>query len=153
MQKFDLLPAVLSVLIAGVMTAHSAINPQEFRKRHPECILIKVTHREVDTEQQPPAVLLEAEVVEIFYSATGLKAGDIISIAYKQHVEKPEKKGFLQRLFPERVMVGPQPLYSPKVLTQGDIRVAHLALEGDVYTPQAYQYSFETENEGHKYRQ
>jgi len=153
MHRSRLWTGILLVIAAGVLLSHwvawAAINPEEFRKGHPECVTIRVVASYLEKSPGLTKVCLAAKVVEVFWTATGLKPGNLILITYQQdHAQLKRKKAAMEKRA-KTGWVGPQILYFPPTLKSGDVRVAHLAkvtaenTTGSVYAPQAHQYSFE----------
>ena len=134
----------------------AAINPQELRKGHPECILISVVATSyIDCPKEAPHLTLAAEVIEVFWSATQLQAGDFILIRYAPYVaDRSEGRAIMRANYG---MVGPQQLTAPEALAVGERKIAHLAIfstedaSGPVYEPKAHDFSFEDESSKHKY--
>ena len=112
-------------------------------------------YREVLGSHQ--GIYLAAKIVEVFRSDTSLKSGDLILITYQQNQARLKKERAAMEERAKMGWVGPQIFYFPSVLKNGDVRVAHLGIvaddhtTGNVYAPQAHQYSFEPEEAKRKY--
>ncbi|TNF91933.1 MAG: hypothetical protein EP297_14415 [Gammaproteobacteria bacterium] len=146
---------VLLIITTGALLsrwdAWAAINPQEFRRGHPECVTIRIVASHLDESRDVTKVYLAAKVVEVFRTATDLTPGDLILVTYQQDHARVEKESAEMIKRAKTGWVGPQILSFPSVLKSGDVRLAHLAKlignnsSGGVYAPRAYQYSFEQE--------
>ncbi len=161
MHKNRLWTGTLLIIVAGVFlnrwAAWAVINPEEFRKEHPECVTIRVVASHLEKSRNITTVYLAAKVVEVFRTATDLKPEDLILVIYQQdHAQLKKEESAMEKRM--KGIVGPQILYFPPALKSGDIRVAHLAkitahnTTGSVYAPQAHQYSFEQEKANRKYQ-
>jgi hypothetical protein len=162
MYRRRLWTGALLIIAAGVLLSHwnawAAINPEEFRKGHPECLTIRIVASHLDESLNVTKVYLAAKVVEVFRTATDLKPGDLILVTYQQDHARVEKESAAMEERVKKGWVGPQILSFPPALKSGDVRVAHLAKvtgqnsSGSVYAPQAHQYSFEQEDAKSKYK-
>jgi hypothetical protein len=162
MHRIRLWTGILSIIAVGVLLSPwnvwAAINPQEFRKKHPECLTIRIVASHLDKSKDLTKVCLAAKVVEVFRTATNLKPGDLILVTYQQdHAQLKKDKAAMEKRA-KKGEVGPQILYFPPALKSNDVRVTHLAkvkghnTTGSVYAPQAHQYSFEQEKAKSKYK-
>lgn len=126
---------VFACLCAMAMETRSELPPWAYKERQdkaPEALVIEV--RSVKTrETREPTVkrtefAIEAKVEKVDRSATKLTPGSIIKIVYGRSEHS-------------------QPIAGPSeipVLKEGQVCPAYLAREGDIYSPVAGGYSFET---------
>lgn len=150
---------VAALLLMSSQQAWAFVNPDSYRSSAPEHVAIEVVASHVDESNGISRVSLTARVLEVYHSATNLKPGDSILIVYQWDAARLKRKQQEMDKKAKQGWVGPQVLGPPPILKSGDIRVAHLAsvagkaAAGKVYSPGAYQYSFEPEAAMKRYRE
>lgn len=140
--------------------AQAAIDPEQFRQGTPEGVVVEVMASRYEQGQGHGRVYLAARIIEVVWTATQLKAGDVILVAYYQDHEKYKKDraALKKRLAQKGGWTGPQVLSYPPVLQVGSVHMAHLAEAADdgssgrVYTAAAHQYSFQPASSKEQYR-
>lgn len=136
-----ILGSVSSLVAASMVSA--AINPDEFRKGHSECLVVTFTQCDTSLSSVGTHVWATAEVGEVFWSDSGLRVGDTIYVGFLQdHARVAREEAEWKR----EPRCGPQILTFPEVPSRGFRALVHLDVrnaDAAIYTPGAYQYSFD----------
>ena len=83
---------IAAVILQGRWNASAAINPMFYRQGHPECSTIRIVVSQLDKSRDVTRVYLTAKVVEVFWTATGLKPDDLILVTYQQDHARVERE-------------------------------------------------------------
>ena len=126
---------LIGLVLMAFIDARAELPPSAYKERQdkaPEALVIKIKSVKTSESMEPRAKVteftVEAEVQKVERSATKLATGAIIKIVYSR------REHF-------------QPIAGPSeipALKEGQVCPAYLTREGDIYSPAAGGYSFET---------
>jgi len=126
---------LIALVLVAVIDVRAELPPSAYKERQdkaPEVLVIKVKSVKTSESTEPRAKVteftVEAEVGKVERSATKLAPGVIIKIVYSRREHS-------------------QPIAGPSevpALKEGQVCPAYLSREGDIYSPAAGGYSFET---------